>query len=1169
MNPPESGLIIGAGGGGKGGGGSARVAQEAPDSLRSKAYARVVDLVCEGEIEGLAAGLQSVYLDDTPIKNPDGSYNFTGVTLETRPGTQQQSYIPGFSSVENEVAVGVECKANQPVVRTINDPDVDAVRIKVSIPTLTLQDTTNGDLNGTSVSYAIDVQARGAGYVQILADTVSGKTTSRYQRSYYIPLIGTGPWDVRLRRITADSTQTSLQNKTFLESYTEVIESKLRYPNSALMALRVDASQFTSIPRRSYDLKLLRVRIPSNYFPETRSYAGVWDGTFKVAWTDNPAWCFYDLVTSTRYGLGSFIPESQVDKWALYRVARYCDELVPNGLGGYEPRFTCNLYLQSREQAYKVVQDMASIFRGMAYWSGGAITVTQDAPQDPVYQFTAANVIGGEFAYQGSSAKARHTVALVSWVDPDDFYRQKVEYVEDMAGIARYGVVQADVVAMGCTSRGQANRVGKWLLYSEQSESEIITFRTGLEGAVVRPGDVIKVADSSRGGLRLGGRIAAATTVSVTLDQDLPAGSWRISVLLPTGAVEERQVGSLSGRTVGVTSAFSTAPQAGAIWVLASTQVEVQLFRVVQVAESEPGIHEVTALAHNPDKYGAIEQGLALQPRDITVLSSTPAAPTGLVVTESLYRVKDQALVLIQVGWEQVFGALEYQVSYRVNGGNTVTLPRVSSSYLEIRNAEAGDYVFTVRAVGVSGKLGTSATLSQAILGKLQPPDDVQDFVVLRRTTDLMLSWSANTDADLAGYEVRVGTGWDAGTLVGQTAGTQLVHDQSESGQYNYFIRAFDTSGKYSQHVTTFLLTLLAPAAVRQFDVVQSANRLEFRWLPNAEPEVVAYELREGTAWDTSIFIAEVKSSSFTLPSGFDGERSFWIKAIASPGIYSDEATFVSTVVAQPQNANLLVTIDAQATRFPGVKHFASVESVNSEDVLRMDSGVAQSEYLFEVNLPTSYRAQNTLLASIGATLDDRETWSTANYVWSSNAAKRQWTYDGALKSIEARFQMAREDALQAGELYGWRLNGALSGYGSPGSGESVGVSYGDGRYGSGVLVKDTTRVSWAVNIPGIFHVSFWFIPNQITTSVIWTASGSGVSLLVGFDAVAGSFFLEDQLFNRIVVPYPMNVSDRICLGVCQTATERRLFVGKMGGEVQSASKALAPTAGYTALKLY
>jgi len=1169
MSTADSQFIVGAGGGGKGGGGSARVAQEAPDSLRSKAYARVVDLVCEGEIEGLVGGLKSVYLDDTPIQNSDGSYNFTGVTLEARTGTQQQNYIPGFSSVENEVSVGVECKYGQPVVRSITDPDVDAVRIKVSIPTLTLQDTTNGDLNGTSVTYAIDLQSRGAGYVEILQDTVSGKTSSRYQRSYYVPLSGTGPWDVRLRRITADSTQTSLQNKTFLESYTEVIESKLRYPNSALMALRVDASQFTSIPRRSYDLKLLRVRIPTNYFPETRSYAGVWDGSFKVAWTDNPAWCFYDLVTNTRYGLGNYTPESQVDKWALYRVAKYCDELVPNGLGGYEPRFTCNLYLQTREQAYKVVQDMASVFRGMAYWSGGAITVTQDAPQDPVYQFTAANVVDGEFAYQGSSAKARHTVALVSWVDPDDFYRQKVEYVEDLAGIARYGVVQADVVAMGCTSRGQANRVGKWLLYSEQSESEIITFRTGLEGAVVRPGDVVKVADASRGGMRLGGRIAAATTVSVTLDQDLPAGSWRISVVLPTGVVEERQVGSLSGRTVGVTSAFSMTPQVGAIWVLSSTLVEAQLFRVVQVAESEPGIHEITALAHNPSKYAAIEQGLALQPRAITVLSTTPAAPTGLTVTESLYRVKDQALVLIQLGWEQVFGALEYQVTYRVNGGNTVTLPKVSSTYLEIRNAEAGDYVFTVRAVGVSGKLGNSTSLSQSILGKLQPPDDVQDFVVLRRTTDLLLSWSANTDADLSGYEVRVGTGWDSGVMVGQTAGTQLVHDQSESGQYNYHIRAFDTSGKYSQHVTTFQLTLLAPSSVRQFDVVQSANRLEFRWLPNPEPEVVAYELREGGAWDTSIFIAEVKSSSFTLPSGFDGERKFWIKAIASPGIYSEEATFVSTVVAQPQNANLLVTVDAQATRFPGVKHFASVESVNSLDVLRMDSGVTQSEYLFEVNLPTSYRAQNTLLASIGATLDDRETWTSANYAWLSSAAKRQWTYDGALKSIEARFQMAREDALQAGELYGWRLNGVLGGYGNPVGAEAIGVGYGDGRYGSGVLVKDTTKVSWGVSIPGVFHVSFWFIPNQITTSVIWTATGAGVSLLVGYDSVAGTFFLEDQLFNRVVVAYPVNVADRICIGVCQTATERRLFIGKMGGEVQSASQPLAPTAGYSTLKLY
>ena len=1163
-------LIIGAGGGGKGGGGSARVAQEAPDSLRSKAYARVMDLISEGEIEGLVDGLKSVYLDDTPIQNADGSFNFTGLTLETRPGTQQQGYVPGFSSVENEVAVGVEVKASQSVVRSITDPDVDAVRVKISLPQLTDQDTTNGDLNGSSVTFAIDLQSNGGGFVEVVNDTISGKTTTRYQRGYYVPLTGSGPWEIRVRRITADSTSSAVQNKTFLESYTEVIESKLRYPNSALVALRVDASQFSSIPRRSYDMKLLRVRVPTNYEPTTRAYSGIWDGTFKIAWTDNPAWCFYDLVTSTRYGLGSYIPEAQVDKWALYRVAQYCDQLVPNGLGGSEPRFTCNLYLQTREQAYKVVQDMASIFRGMVYWSGGAITVTQDAPVDPVYQFAPANVIDGEFAYQGSSAKARHTVALVTWNDPDDFYRQKVEYVEDAAGIARYGIVQTEVVALGCTSRGQAHRVGKWLLYSEQSESEIVTFRTGLEGAVVRPGDVIKVADPVRGGMRLGGRIAGATSSSVTLDQDVPADLvWRLSVITPGGKVEERNVGLVAGRVVNLTIPFSEAPQVGAIWVLASTVVEPQLFRVVSIAETDPGVHEVTALAHNQSKYDAIEQGLALQPRSITVLSDMPAAPTGLAMTESLYRVKDQAQVLVQISWTEVQTAIAYRVTYRVNGGNFTSLPLTSANYAEIRNAQEGDYEFQVRAIGVTRKESTPATLTAIVQGKLLPPSDVTGFIVQRRVTDLLLTWDELTDADLAGYEVRVGPSWDRGTLVGRTDGTQLVHDQSQSGTYYYHIRAYDTSGKYSANVTTHELALAAPAAVRQFDVVQSANRLEFRWLPNAEPEVVAYELREGTAWDTSIFVAEVKSTSYTLPSGFDGTRKFWIKAIASPGIYGDVPVFITTVVAQPQNANLLVSQDEFATGFPGVKHFAVVESVNSVNVLRMASGAQRSEYIFEVDVGTFIRAQNTLLTSLGASLDDRDTWSTANYAWNSPAANRQWTYDGAVKNIEARFQISREDVLQECELYGWRLNGALTGFGSPTVSESAGVSYDDGRYGDGVTVKDTTRVSWAVSIPTVFHTSFWFIPDEVTTSIIWTVTGSGISLSVGYDAAEQEFFLEDHLSRRVIVPYPVVVEDRICIGVCQTATDRRLFIGKMGGDVESASASIAAAGAYTSLRLY
>ena len=1163
-------LIIGAGGGGKGGGGSARVAQEAPDSLRSRAYARVVDLISEGEIEGLVDGLQSVYLDDTPIQNPDGTTNFSGVTLESRNGSQQQSYVPGFSSVENEVVVGVEVKASQPVVRSITDPDVDAVRIKVSVPQLTNQDTTNGDLNGNTVTFAIDRQVNGSGFVEIISDTISGKTTTKYQRSYYVPLIGTGPWDIRVRRITADSTSTAIQNKTFVDSYTEVIESKLRYPNSALVALRVDASQFSSIPRRSYDMKLLRVRVPVNYNPSTRAYSGVWNGTFKIAWTDNPAWCFYDLVTSARYGLGGYIPEAQVDKWALYRVAQYCDQLVPNGLGGVEPRFTCNLYLQTREQAYKVVQDMASIFRGMVYWSGGAITVTQDAPADPVYQFAPSNVVDGEFAYQGSSAKARHTVALVTWNDPEDFYRQKVEYVEDAAGIARYGIVQSEVVALGCTSRGQAHRVGKWLLYSEQSESEIVTFRTGLEGAVVRPGDVIKVADPVRGGMRLGGRIAAASASTVTLDQDLPADlPWRLSVVLPTGKVEERLVGPIYGRALTVSIPFSAVPQPDAIWVLSSSIIEPQLFRVVAVAERDPGVHEVTALAHNSSKFDAIEKGLALQPRSITILSDMPSAPTGLTMQESLYRVKDQAQVLVQVSWNEVQTAVAYRLSYRVSGGNFVSLPLTSANYIEIRDAQEGAYEFSLRAIGITRKESAPATLSATVLGKTLPPSDVAGFMVQRRVSDLLITWDGVEDADLAGYEVRVGPGWDNGDLVAKTAGTQMVHDQSAAGLYPYHIRAYDTSGNYSANVTTFVLSLLAPSTVRQFDVVQSANRLEFRWQPNPEPEVVGYELREGAAWDASLFVAEVKSTSYTLPSGFDGERKFWVKAIASPGIYSDTPTFVSTVVAQPQNANLILARDEQAMGFPGTKHFASVVSVNGRNALRMSTGTQTAEYLFEVDLVTPIRAQNTLLNSLGASVDDRTTWLEADFPWSSNAARRQWTYDGAIANVDARFQIAREDALQAEEIYGWRLNGATTGLGSPVTTQAAGVTYAAGRYGDGLMVKDTTRVAWSVNIPSVFHTSFWFIPAEITTCVIWAVAGTTGLLLVGYDTENASFFLEDHLSRRVIVPFEIMAGDRTCIGVCQTASERRLFVGRMGGDVDSASSPLAPIGSFTSLRLY
>jgi predicted phage tail protein len=909
----------GGGGGGKGGGGSGsgRVAQESPDSLRSIAYASVLDLVSEGEIEGLAEGLKSVYFNETPLQNPNNSFNFTGATVVSTTGTQGQSYIQGFPNVENEIGVSTQVELATPIVRQISNSEIDAVRVTISIPALTQQNTSNGDINGASVQYAIDIQSNGGGYVpQILGSvwssntvniasstsavanqplyqiqmaitdtsnsavyvaqyklqssatwltagitekvdqtvdsyyddygyqenrttvktftmpfqaaglwqmrivitsgspyisavngnygtpfaTITGKTTSKYQKSHRIELTGNAPWDIKVRRITADSTSSALQNKTFWDSYTEIIDGKFRYPNSAIVGVRIDAAQFDSIPRRSYDLKLLKVKVPSNYNPQTRVYTGVFDGTFKVAWTDNPAWCFYDLLTNSRYGLGGFIPEAQVDKWTLYAIGRYCDELVPNGFGGTEPRYTCNIYFQTREEAYTVINNMASIFRGMPYWASGAITLGYDAPSDPVYQFSNSNVADGNFSYQGSAIKARHTVALVTWNDPEDFYRQKVEYVEDADGIARYGIVQTEVIAVGCTSRGQANRAGRWILFTEQSETELVTFKTGIEGNQIRPSNVIQIADEARAGTRTGGRVSSATTSVVTLDQNVSGianiGTGTLSVILPSGTLETRSISFVATSSVTVSSPFTETPAPNAIWMVQTSTLSLQTFRVTSIIEEADGL-SVTALAHNPDKYAEVEQGLILAPRVISSLSIVPAPPNNLVASEILYEENADINVLVTLSWSPVDRATGYQVSYKVGDRNFVNLPITSATSIDIRNAVEGTYTFKVFAINSIGKRSLPTELNTQIYGKTLPPANVTNFAVNIIGTQAYLSWTPVPDLDLAYYRIRHSRLTSGATYsdsidiidkVARPANTAVVPAMTGT----YFIKAYD-----------------------------------------------------------------------------------------------------------------------------------------------------------------------------------------------------------------------------------------------------------------------------------------------------------------------------------------------------------------------------------------
>jgi predicted phage tail protein len=428
--------IAGAGGGGgKGGGGGSRSPVEAPDSLRSTQYARVINLICEGEVEGIVGDAAGIYVDDTPLANPDGSWNFIGAGIEWRYGTATQAPINGFSATESESSVGVTVTVDAPVIRSVSNPNLNAVRVTLGFPALSNTDTTTGDVTGVSVQLALDVQKNGGGFQQVYVDTVTGKTSSRYQRSYRISLarfgaVG-GTYDIRVRRLTPDSTTQYLANAFQWETMTEIVDSNLMYPYSAIVGVQVDASTFRQIPKLSFDIKMRRVQVPSNYDPVARNYSGTWDGTFRIAWSDNPAWILYDLATTERFGLGGYITPAMIDKWTLYAIAQYCDGQVSDGMGGYEPRYTCSIYLQTREDAITLLQQIAAIFNGMIFWSGGMLTVSADMPADPVMEYTAANVIDGIFVYQGTPLNQRHTVALVTWNNRANRCQQEIEYVED------------------------------------------------------------------------------------------------------------------------------------------------------------------------------------------------------------------------------------------------------------------------------------------------------------------------------------------------------------------------------------------------------------------------------------------------------------------------------------------------------------------------------------------------------------------------------------------------------------------------------------------------------------------------------------------------------------------------------------------------------------------
>lgn len=735
----------------KGGSSSSRTPTEQPDDLQSVAKAKILLALGEGEFAG-GLTARDIYLDGTALENADGSQNFSGVAWEFRSGTQAQKYIQGIPGTENEINVGSEISSTTAWTRTFTNTQLSAVRLRLKWPSLFKQED-DGDLVGYSVNYAIDMQTDGGTWQTVLNTSVTGKTTSGYERSHRIDLPQAGStWTIRLRKITADANSAKIGDTMTLQSFTEVIDAKLRYPNTALLYIEFDSSQFNgSIPQISCEPRGRVMRVPDTYDPETRTYSGTWTGAFKWAWTDNPAWIFYDLVVTDRFGLGNRLTAANIDKWTLFQVAQYCDQPVPDGKGGSgtEPRYTCNVYIQDRNDAYTVLRDFAAIFRGMTYWGDDQIVALADMPRDVDFTYTHANVVDGKFVYSSSTTKSRYTNALVSWSDPANGYADAMEPVFEQELVARYGFNQLEITAIGCTRQSEANRKGRWGILTNNKD-RIVTFDVGLDGNIPQPGYIIAVSDRNLSGRDLGGRLSAVNGRVLKLDRvpSAKAGD-RIMVNLPSGITQSRTIQSLSDEMITVTTAFSELPQAEAVWVIESDELYAQQYRVISVTDNNDGTYTITGANHDPDKYARIDTGAVIDQRPVSVIPPGNQSPPGNIAINSFSVVQQNISVeTMRVSWDQAQNAIAYEAQWRRNDGNWVNVPRSSTTSFDVPGIYAGRYLVRVRAINAAEiSSGWGYSEEKTLTGKVGNPPKPVGFTATGINWGIRLNWGfpANT----------------------------------------------------------------------------------------------------------------------------------------------------------------------------------------------------------------------------------------------------------------------------------------------------------------------------------------------------------------------------------------------------------------------------------------
>ena len=777
------------------------------DTVASISTAKLLYGLAEGEVYGLADGAKSIRLDGTPLVDDAGSPNFEGVTWDFRNGSNDQEYIKGFPDVSNETPINVELRSSQPWIKAFNDTQISAVRVRFKWNRLSETNGENGDVKGYKIDYAIDLQTDGGAYQTVLTTKIQDKTSAGYERTHRIdlPEANTG-WQLRVRRITPNSTSDLIQDTMMIDAVAEVIDVKLSYPNTALLGVQYNAELFSNIAKMSVRVKGKIIRVPDNYDPVARTYTGIWTGNFKDAYSNNPAWIFYDLCTQWRGGLGERLDATMIDRWSLYALGQYCDQPVSDGQGGLEPRFTCNVYLQKQEEAYTVLQNIAGIFRAMSFWTGEKIFIDADVPQDSIYTYSAANIVGGVagIQYSGTRNRDRHTLAKVAWDNPNNDYQTEYEYIRDEKAMSKFGVKVLDLSAFGCTSQAQAQRAGLWALKTEQLETRQVTFSVGLDGAIPIVGNIISLSDEAFAGRANGGRVSTVNSTQriIELDREVTASIGDVLIINGgSGKSERRNISNVVGNLITVTAGFTSA-EPEHVWAIETADLKLMRFRVMSITENDDATYAIIGIQHEPQKYDAIDFGTDVKPTEITIVNPETVDAPAAVSIESRHReVQGQMITTLVIGWSQVSGAVAYDVEWRKDDGTWVKVPRTGNVSVEIDGVYSGNYMARVRAISAFDVQSNPTTsILTEVKGKIGLPPTVVGLTATGILFGMDLKWGfAAGSGDAAFTEIQVGSAPDVNvatlTQVSYPTDTHTVTGLQGNLNQSYRARLVDKLG--------------------------------------------------------------------------------------------------------------------------------------------------------------------------------------------------------------------------------------------------------------------------------------------------------------------------------------------------------------------------------------